>query len=231
MPTKITTLNIDNIIELYNSGKSVNELSKIFNVARTVIYNRLKKSEVVIRMQKEANQLMMSKRTREENIKNTINAHNAIKGKHHTHKELCHRAISREKSFKRFVSFYESEIAKELSKRGIDYIPQKAVDIYNVDFCVFGNIALEVFGGGWHTSGKHKAKFFERSKKIFDSGYTIVICWITNNTYFIPTAIADYLVALNDILRSDPASRCKHYVIRGDGKTSAIGSKNLEYFS
>ena len=98
MPVKITDLNVNNIIELYNAGTSINELAKIFNVARTVIYNRLIKSGIVIRGRTQANQLMMSKRTPEENRKNTVNAHNAIKGKTYTHEELCHRATSPLKS-------------------------------------------------------------------------------------------------------------------------------------
>ena len=180
----------------------------------------------------EANQLMMSKRTTEENIRNSAAAHDAVRGKTYTHEESCRRAISRQNNFTvSKLSPYERAIAKELSLHGIKFIPQKAIDKYNVDFAVFDSIALEIFGGGWHSGGYHRSVFDERSKKIFDCGYTMVICWVGFSYEFIPSAIVDYLVTLNNILCSDPSSRCKHYVIRCDGETSAIGSSDLNYIT
>lgn len=69
MSKERVALDIDKIIELYNAGKSVNELANIFNVSRPTITRRLKKSGIVIRGITEANQLMMSKRTTEENLR------------------------------------------------------------------------------------------------------------------------------------------------------------------
>ena len=223
-------LPIDEIISLYTSGISINELAIRFSVGRPAIVRRLNESGVIIRGQTQANQLMMSKRTPEENARNIRAFHDTIRGKPKTHEELCKRAIGVEKSFTVFHSFYEAEIAKILQQREIFFIPQKAVDKYNVDFAIFDNIALEICGGGYHSFNSHKFRFNERSKKLFDCGYTIVVCWVID-CYFIPTAIVDYCVALNKILCSDPTSRCKHYVIRGDGQTTTFGSNDFEYIS
>ena len=230
-PNARKELPLDEIVSLYTSGESVKSIARKFLVAKTVITRRLLEAGVVMRTPAEANQLMMSKRTVEENTRNVQAAHNAIRGKTYTHEELCQRAISKEHTFTQFGSPYERQIADELNRRRIQFVPQKAVDKYNIDFAIFDSIAFEVFGGGWHAYGRHGARFKERSKKLFDSGYTIVMCWVGFNYEFIPSAIVDYLIALNEILCSDPSTRCKHYMIRGDAQPSTIGSSELNYLT
>lgn len=224
-------LDTDTIISLYNSGISQNAIAKQFGVSRSVINRRLLDSGVVIRGSTEANQLMASKRTAAENARNIRAAHDAVRGKPRSHKELCKRATTRQNAFTSYGSPYERDIADELSNRGIKFVPQLAVDKYNIDFAIWDNIAFEVFGGNWHAKGRHRARFDKRSEKLFDSGYTIVICWIGFNHRFSPTAIVDYLVTLNDILRSDPSSSRKHYVIGGDGKPCSVGRSDLNYIT
>lgn len=229
-PTPIqNSIDIHFIKSLYISGISENAIAKQLGVSRSVIRNRLLKAGVIIRGQTEANQLAMSKRTPEENRRNTRAAHDAVRGKPRSHKELCKRALTRQNTFTSFASSYEQDIADELTNRGIKFVPQLAIDKYNIDFAIGGSIAFEVFGGNWHAYGRHRARFDERSKKLFDSGYTIVICWIGFNHRFSPSGIADYLISLNEILRSDPSASCKHYVIGGDGKPCSVGSSNLNY--
>lgn len=221
----------DEIVALYTDGMSVNALAGKFGVSRNVIDRRLKEAGIVIRNNAEANRLMMSKRTTEENARNVEAAHDAVRGKRRPHEKLCNRARTVERNFSGFSSTYERAIADEFSKRGIKFIPQKAVDKYNVDFAVFDNIAFEVYGGGWHSTGRAKARFSERSKKLFDCGYTIVICWVAGGCAFIPSAIVDYLISLNEKLCSDPSARGQHYVIRCDGEASSIGCTNLNYIT
>lgn len=222
-------LDVQKIADMYTSGMSENAIAKQLNVSRSVIRRRLVESGVVIRGKTEANQLAMSKRTPEENRRNTRAAHDAVRGKPQSHEVLCKRAVSRQRNFSAFGSPYEQDIADELTKRGIKFVPQLAIDKYNIDFAIGGSIAFEVFGGNWHAHGRHRARFEERSKKLFDCRYTIVICWIGFNHRFNPSAIVDYLVSLNEILRSDPSASCKHYVIGGDGKPCSVGSSNLNY--
>lgn len=224
---KRITVDTDRIVELYNSGVSVLQLAKDFDVASTVINRRLAEAGVVTRGQTEANRLMMKSRTSEENARNVIAAHNAVRGKRRSTEELIKRAKTKE-SMTVFTSDFERAIAKELTDRGIDFTPQKAVYKYNIDIAIGDDIALEVFGGGWHGVGRHAARFTERSKYLFDAGYTVVICW-TSFGEFTPTAIADYLIQLRDELRSNPSSARKHYVILGDGQLTTVGANNLDY--
>lgn len=228
-----TTIDIPRIISLYTSGVSENAIAKEIGVSRSVVRNRLIKSGVVIRSNSEASQLVMSKRTAEERSRNVKAAHDAVRGKSKTHKELCKRSIAKQNAFVDFTSVYEQDIANALTEKGIEFIPQLAIDKYNVDFGIGNNIALEIYGGGWHASGRAAARFDERSEKLFRCGYTIVICWIGTsfNRRFIPSTIADYLITLSEKLSSDPSARCKHYVIGSDGKPSAIGQKRLNYIS
>lgn len=228
-----TSIDIPHIISLYNSGVSENAIAKEIGVSRSVVRNRLIKSGVVIRSQTEANQLMMSKRTSEENSRNVKSAHDAVRGKPKTHEELCKRSITRQNSFDVFESVYEEDIANALTEKGVEFIPQLAIDKYNIDFGIENDIALEIYGGGWHANGRAAVRFDERSEELFRRGYTIVVCWIGTsfNRRFIPSSIADYLVALSEKLSSDPSARCKHYVIGSDGKPSPVGQNRLNYIS
>lgn len=232
LPSPIqNSIDIDLAISLYTSGVSENAIAKQFGVSRSVIRNRLLKSGVVIRGQTEANQLSMSQRTPEEKARNAQSAHDAIRGKSYSRQELCERASKRQKSFTSFDSPYEIAIANELRCRGIKFIPQLAVDKYNIDFAIGNYIAFEVFGGHWHSQGRAAARFDDRSKHIFSTDRAIVICWFSLNTISNIPAIVDYLISLDKVLCSDPAARCKHYVIGSDGKPSAIGSSKLNYIT
>lgn len=231
-PTPIqNSVDIGLVVSLYKSGVSQNAIAKQLGVSRSVIRNRLCKAGVIIRGPAEANQLMMSKRTPEENARNSRAAHDAVRNKPKTHQQLCNHALGVQNAFTSFKSPYEQDIADELINRGIKFVPQLAVDKYNINFAIGNNIALEVFGGNWHAKGRHRARFAERSKKLFDSGYAIVICWIGFNHRFNPSAIVDYLISLDKVLCSDPSARRKHYVIGGHGKPCSIGKSKLNYIS
>jgi len=229
--TIINMLDSASIIDRYLKGEGAAKIARSLNIKEINIVRCLQKSGIVMRTVPEANKLMMSKRTKEENIKNTRKAQDAVRGKTYTHEEKCYRAICLENigMSNVNVSAYEILVAKELTKRGIKFISQKAIDCYNVDFCIFDNIVLEIFGGGWHSSKSNSIGFSKRSKKIFDSGYTIVICWVIKD--FIPSTIVDYVISLNQILCSNPTASSKHYVIGSNGKTSITGSKNLKYIT
>ena len=223
------TLDVDAIVDRYLAGESVNALAKAFGVSRSAITRRLNESDVIIRGQTQANQLMMSKRTPEQNQKFTQAAHDSVRGKPHSYERLCRKAQNVQRNFTEFKSPYESDLADELTRLGIEFVPQLAVGKYNIDFGIGDNIALEVYGGGWHSSGRARARFNERSEYLFNCGYAIIICWALFSIRFDAAAIAEYIIALSDKLRSDPSARCKHYVIGCDGKPSSVGQSHLDY--
>lgn len=220
---------ISTIVSAYTSGASEYALSKQYGVSRSVIRRILQQSHIVIRGCSESQKLRFAHATKSEKLVITEAAHKAVRGKPQSHERLCKRALTVQRKFSGFSSFYEQDVADELARRGIKFIPQFAIDKYNVDFSLWDNIALEIYGGGWHSTGRAAARFDQRSKEIFSHGYAIVICWITMSTRFSPSGIVDYLVSLNEVLRSDPSARCKHYVIGCNGEPGAIGKEHLHY--
>lgn len=228
---RVIDLDVTEIVARYNSGESIKKLAEAYNVSRSVIRKRLENAGIVLRDVSTARELAVSRFTPEQRAEYVKPAHDAIRGKTYTHEEKCHRALSRQNSFNSFGSPYETAVADELTQRGVKFIPQFAIDIYNVDFAVGDYIALEVYGGGWHCTGRAAARFSDRSEKIFDTDRAIVICWFSMNTVANIPAIADYLIALDKILRSDPSSRRKHYVIGSNAKPSTIGSDKLNYIT
>lgn len=224
-------LDSDLIAQLYESGESANALAVRFGVSRSAINRCLRESGIVVRGSSEANKLTASKRSPEEKRLYAQSAHDAVRGKSQSEETLCKRAKGVQRNFRTFASPYEADIAEHLTLRGVEFVPQLAVGRYNLDFGISDHIALEVFGGGWHAGGRHALRFSKRSKYLFDRGYTIVICWITLKERFDPSAVADYIVRLRDVLRSDPTTRCKHYVIGANGEPSAIGQSKLDYFT
>src|SRR6218665_3340987 len=127
MPSKIIISNLHDIIKSYNAGEGINSIHKRTGYGRKVIARALSESGVVLRSNTEANRLLAAARTPEQRREYSAAAHAAIRGKRYSPEELCKRAASRERSFRAFTSEYERLIAEELTERGIDFIPQKAV--------------------------------------------------------------------------------------------------------
>ena len=186
-------------------------------VNRGSIRRRLLQAGVVCRGRSESMYVRMSRLTPEERQALTRAAHDAVRGKKRSSEDLVKRAKSREWGIPNLPG-YERDIFEEFVRRDIDFIPQKAVGKYNLDFLVFGRIAFEVFGGGWHFYGAHAQRFRSRDKFIRDSGYIPVYCVVMREGLD-AGAVCDYLVSLFEILSSDPASTSEQYVIRGDGQS------------
>lgn len=103
---------------------------------------------------------------------------------------------------------------------GISYVFNKAVDIYNVDFVIFDSIAMEVFGGGWHASPRHRRLFASKREYLLNAGYSIVIIWLDKRR-FNGARVAEYLISISKVLSSNPSSVGKEYVILGNGNTTS----------
>jgi very-short-patch-repair endonuclease len=230
MTHKIIDRDINNIIDRYNAGESEQSIAKSYQVSRAVIRRRLLQSEVVIRNIKEANKLFSSQLTPAQKRAKTVKAHDAIRGKRQSEQHRAKIARFYETTRGGNVSVSENQIEEALQKRGVDVTPQKAIGRYNIDLALNVNsIALEIFGGGWHGYGRHATRFNERSEYLFDRGWTLIVVWVDLRRGFDPIVIADYAISLSEVLSHDPTARCKHYVIRGDGKPTTFGSNNINY--
>ncbi len=218
------------ILRRYNEGASVKALSKEFGCSRDTIARRLKAGGVVPRGRSESMYLRMAQSTPEEIAKLTEAAHIANKGRVCTIEERCKYAATREKMV--FGASRTEEILRNwLESDGLTCCPQKAVGPYNIDIAVDeGCIAVEVFGGNWHSSGHHARRFKERTEYLLNRGYFLVIVWV-NLQHPLEVGAAKYIVSLSEKICRNEAVRGKYRVIWGNGERSATGEEKFDYKS
>ena len=205
-------INLVNLIQKYESGISPNKIAKDAGVSRTAIRNLFIRNKVQIRNNTEANGIMMSQRTKEENIKNTEAAHKAVKGKPISFERLCNLAITREKILFN-QSPYEVSIKKELEKLIKNIRPQFACGKYNIDILTENLVATEIYGGGWHLAKDHIA----RDKYIIDQGFDRLDIWISKWHVFDSRMCVNKIISMIDFRRSNPTSLSQYQMIWCDG--------------
>lgn len=217
------------IVRRYQDGESVNALAQAFDVSRRAIELRLVNAGVELRSIKDANRLLASKRTPEENARLIRAAHAATRGVPMTFERKAKSAATRERH-QVFVTPTERHLAELLTDRGCEVTPQKAVGPYNVDIAT-GSVAVEIFGGGWHAYGVHRARSAERFRYILDQGWNLVIMWVVTQRWPLKAEAADYIAAFADLTRRDPSIRGQYRVIWGDGKESTSNGLNVDDLS
>ena len=210
-------------IALYAHGVGLRGISERLGVGIGKLRNELIKQGVHIRTQSEQELIKWSIMSKEQRLEQVKKAHSASVGRVNSDETLRKIAQARAKR----SSVYEKQIEDIFVDAGIAFEPQFPIDKYNIDFLV-GNIAMEVFGGGWHSHGKHFARFGVRSEKIFDSGYGLVIIQIRDRQRF-SASFGGNLVKFINQLRFDESSAGKYWVIWGDFKAITTGSReNVE---
>ena len=221
-------LPIDEIKKRYLSGESENSIAKSFKVSRTKMRKTFIENNIKTRDNATANRIMMATRTTEENRRNSANAHAAVRGVPQT-KEHRHKIAKTREAHPFMVAPSEIILADELRKRNIAVIPQKAIGSYNVDVAITeSRIAVEIFGGCWHSFGSHARRFRKRTDYILNHGYAVVIIWV-NRDYPLSKGAIEYLVTLNNKISTEKTLRSQEHVLRGDGNPSGIGQTNLKY--
>ena len=218
----------DEIIALYQSGVSELEIARRFNCSRQVIRRHLARENVTRRTVSEANKLRYAQTTKEYRQALTRAAHDAVRGTQYSHEEMCRRALSREHSG--FVSHFgpgETEICNALSERGISFIRQKAVDIYNVDIAV-GHVAVEVTCNTSRYRGA-TAKVKKRIKKLLECGYSPVTIEFSNIAA-LPVYL-DKVVSAIDEARGLPPFAGEYWMIRCYSQDRTVFRNQLGQFS
>lgn len=214
------------IIDQYNTGASEYTLSIQYGVSRGTITRVLRDSGVERRGCSDAGLVRAAKMSPEERQAQTAAAHIAATGRTATWEERALRAATVEKK-PPAMSRHEYQFADWLGERHATYTREKAVGIYNVDFAV-GSVAVEILGGEWHA---YKAtRHASRTPYILDQGWTMVFLWSTANCPMTP-AVADYVVAVVDEVRRNPALIGEYRVVRGDGYLIASGRANDDEFA
>jgi len=217
---------VQDIISAYNSGIGYEGIPDRLNLNCTggVIKRILRQNGVNIRNRSEQQQARMNIATPEERKRLAEAANKAARG----------RTASTEEKLKRAATIEANGIIRSDTERAVFdslnsafdcVIPQKAVHIYNVDFCV-GNVTVEVFGGGWSTSDTSRVtRYIERTKQIGERGFhtIFVVCRVG-------MGIGDCsnLIAAIDELRSNPTPVSQYRVIWGDRYGLTGSCSNLD---
>lgn len=222
-------LDIDNLKRLYNSGYSVKRLATEFNCSRSVITKNLLSIGIIPRNRSDAMFLRMSQTSPEERTRLTIAAHNAIRGKPQPIDRICKSAITREKTLVGSTQI-EIDFCNLLINQGFSCTPQKAIGPYNIDiFINIPQIAIEIFGGGWHNCRRHSARDSKRIEYFLDCGITPLIIWNTNRWPLGSEAIK-YIISLSEKLSSTPPVRSEKHMIGGNGYLISIGDRKFNCY-
>lgn len=215
----------EEIVNLYLCGVSVKELAQRFGVSRTVIKHRLKASGLVVRDRSEAMLVRMANTSPEERSRLASAAHEAARGRVKPEAEKIRAARTRQER-RTNASDQELLFAEWLKGRGIKVTPQLAIGPYNTDIGT-DSVAVEIYGGGWHSAGDHAQRSPQRFRYLLDRGLTIVVIWTDKRRYPLGIKAADYVASLIEQSSSDPTMRGKYWVIRGDGQEVAAGETDI----
>lgn len=215
-------IDVDTLIKLHESGIHVKQLAEMFGISRKTITNRFKKRGFVQRGHSEFMKERMKNTTPEERARLTSAAHAAARGRRCSDEELCKRAASKEND-PRWISPVERKCIGLFQKSGLSVTPQKAVGPYNIDIALAEYpIAVEIFGGYWHSGGRHAARFRKRTDYIINAGWIPVIIWVSRD-YPLDTGAVQYVITLTEKLCSGESISRQEHMIRGDGDISTIG--------
>ena len=220
----------DNIIEdiatRYLAGASANGIAQTLEITRNAVHRALTTKGIPQRSNAEANRLMMSKRSPAENAKNTIVAHDTVRGVAQPDEVVRQRAIRCQLSTAH-TSPEEIRFACLLKERGLTIIQQKAVERYNIDIAVLqGRIAVEICGGGY--SKEVKANFRKRLDVLINNNWTPIMIAVSAKRPFTQAAI-DYVIAVSQVFCKNPTLVRQEHVITGHAQPTAIFKRNVDY--
>ena len=219
------------VVERYERGESVLELSNRYGVSRSVVNRWLDNAGIVRRSYAAAGKLRAAKMSPEDRAAQARAAHEANRGKRATTISRVRRARTRQGiATIEKCSHGERLIADYLTSNGFDVTLEKAVHVYNLDIAIGEHFAIEVCGGNFHGDIKRRTSDAERLEYLLGAGWTIVYVWDTKNIP-ITTAAAEKCVSIFNAFSFDPTVDGEYWVIRGDGEVATRASRNVNYDS
>lgn len=209
--------NIEQFIQRYLGGESINALANEAGVGRYAFTSSLRKHGVAIRDQSEAEAIKWERMTPGQRKRQVRAAHEATKGSTIPLKSKMRRAKTLERTLVHSTP-EELWFADILRDKGILVTPQKAVREYNIDIATHvPPVAVEIFGGNWHRL-RDAETFNERCIKLFNLGWHILIVWTNKTRYPLNAVAADYVASFCQLAGSEPAARRQYRVILGNGE-------------
>ena len=226
MPYKLKSSDVDDLCRLYQSGFLESDLAKRFKITYQNVHRWLVIRKVPLRTISDSHRIAAARSSKEERARRASAAHDAVRGKRQTLEHREKIALGRERIHSN-ISPVELLCLRSLRRAGLACIPQRAIGPYNVDVAVNEPpIAVEIFGGGWHSSGRHAARFKKRVKYILDHGWALVIVWADRNRPY-GRGATKYIVALAEKIRRGEPIGSKEQMIYGNGHPSTLGEYHL----
>lgn len=195
-------------IALYNHGIGLRGVCERLDIPIVKLTAEFKRQGVKIRTQSEQESIKWSLMSDTQRANQVRSCHIATKDIIPSEETLEKTAKTRENTLNIRTSDYETDIIARLPFDNI--IRQKAIGAYNIDFTI-GNIAVEINGGNFHRFGAHADRHAKRSKKIFDSGFSIIFIYVDKNTSI--SYVSNELIRLVNELSIDKTSVGKYWVI------------------
>jgi hypothetical protein len=209
------------IVRRYRAGGSEPALSAAFGIARGGIRKRLIEGGIRIRGRSRGALNRFRRMSPEARLALAKPSHAAVRGVPKGEEQPCKIAITRRV---RPVQVGPSERAVRgwPGAFGAGVVPREAVGRYDVDPALAeGRIAVEIFGGNRHASGRHAPRFRPRIEYLADRGRHTVVVRVT--TRYPPShAVADDLIALHEAVREGETSGREEHVMRGDGYVASV---------
>lgn len=200
------------IIYYYRRGAASYLIAKKFGVSNTYVRNLLQKSGVKIRGHHITNKISARRRTPEQNKAITQAASESNRGSVHTQTHRMKLALSRQRK-PAIDPVYEQPLVDLCKKKGIQVIPQKAFNKYNVDlYFVNKNVVVEIFGGGFHNKKQAVDLFHNKQRYLSKKNIKLVIVWADKLNYMPENVI--------QVVKNAPH---KLTVINGDGTPTQRG--------
>jgi very-short-patch-repair endonuclease len=213
---------LDEAIRLYGEGIGIVALGERYGVDAMTVRKRLDKAGVCLRKGSDANLIRWRNMSVDERTATVEAAHNSVRGVRKSSDNLRRKALTIEHLAK--GSYLENQLHSLLVDAGLSPVPQVAVGRYNIDLAI-APLAVEVWGGDWHMKGHHASIFGERTRQLFDCGWSVLHVIVSQRQ--LPTAVtAKNVVAFLDIARSLPPNLRKYWVIRRDGQIVTFGSSD-----
>lgn len=203
------------LVEDFLSGTSVKALAGKHGINRKAVYRMLSEAGVDGRDRSSAMLVRWQRASASQRAAMVAAAHEASRGKPQDHTTRVQ--IASTKAGRPF-SEQETALCAMLAQLGYPSELGVPLDKYNLDIVVAGTVAVEIFGGGWHAHGRHRARFDERARHILDAGYSLAIVWTDKVKYPLGVTCAQHLATLVEITRGHPSIGRQHWVIRGDGQ-------------
>ena len=158
----------------------------------------------------------------------TAAAHDAVRGMKRSLTDLERRAAGKEKKPPQ-MSRWESLFADWLSARGFSYVFSKAIGKYNVDFAIGDSIAVELYGGAFHSDGRAATRLNDRMRYLLDAGWNVYIIWCLSKEQTIFAGCFNDFCSFLELTRGNESFRSQYRVVWSDGDFVSAGSFEDDY--